>query len=255
MALGPPATEIVQDDRYLPASGDIVIDRILSRKTGLGVGDEMVLGDTTLTVAQVTPAGGDVLSQFAFVSYEDAARIFGVEGVINYGMVVLDEGAEVKEVSEAIVEENSGLTVYTAKGFAESVRKEIDESFIPILLILVVIGFIVGAAVVGLTIYTATIERAREFGVIKALGASSAFLYRVVLVQSVTLTAAGFAAGVLAAMATARLAEEIVPEFATDFRVADIGLTLVAAMLMALIASMSPVRRINSIDPAMVFRA
>ena len=38
------------------------------------------------------------------------------------------------------------LQVYTAKGFAESVRKEIDESFIPIILILVIAigGFVTG---------------------------------------------------------------------------------------------------------------
>lgn len=255
MALGPPADQIVSDDRFLPASGTIVIDRILSRKTGLEVGDELVLGSTRLTVARVTPPGGDVLSQFAFVSYADAISIFGVQGLVNYGMVVLAEGAQTQNVSAAIIAQNPGVTVYTSREFAESVRKEIDESFIPIILILVIIGFVVGAAVVGLTVYTATIERAREFGVMKALGASSAFLYRVVLTQSATLTAAGFVAGVLAAMATARLAEQAVPEFATDFRITDIALVLVAAALMAVVASTMPVRRINQIDPAMVFRA
>jgi putative ABC transport system permease protein len=255
MALGPPATEIVQDDRFLPASGDIVIDRVFSRKTGLEEGDTLALGGQILTVSRVVPPGGDVLSQFAFVSFDDATKIFGVEGVVNYGMVILAKDADTGAVSEAIAAENPGLTVYTAQGFAESVRKEIDESFIPIILILVVIGFIVGSAVVGLTIYTATIERAREFGVIKALGASSAFLYRLVLAQSITLTAAGFAAGVAAAMLTARLAEQSVPEFATDFRLSDVGFVLLAALIMAFIASMMPVRRINSIDPATVFRA
>jgi putative ABC transport system permease protein len=255
MALGPPADAIVTDDRYLPESGTIVIDRTLSRKTGLGVGDTLLLRDKELTVSRVSPPGGDVLSQFAFVSFEDANSIFGVSGVVNYAMVILKEGSDAESAAAEIGRGNPGVTVFTSGEFAESVRKEIDESFIPIILILVIIGFVVGSAVVGLTIYTATIERARDFGVMKALGASSVFLYRVVLTQSVALTAIGFVAGVLAALATARLAERAVPEFATDFQTGDIAFVLIVAVVMSVVASVMPVRRINGIDPAMVFRA
>jgi putative ABC transport system permease protein len=135
------------------------------------------------------------------------------------------------------------------------VRKEIDESFLPIITVLLAIGFVVGAAVVGLTIYTATIERTREYGVMKAVGASAAFLYRIVLSQSAMLTAAGFVAGLGAAIVVAWLAERAVPDFATDFQPADVLAVLTAAGLMALVASFVPVRRITGIDPAAVFRA
>lgn len=251
---GFPASPDLQE-RFLPASGQIIIDETLSRKTGLDEGDEFAIGAVDLTVARVGPRGGDVLSQFAFVSFEDARAIFGVADVVNYGMVVLDEGAQRGAVKAAIADGYPNLQVYTAKEFAESVRKEIDESFIPIILILVIIGFVVGTAVVGLTIYTATIERTREFGVMKAVGASAGFLYRIVLAQAAMLTGGGFAFGVLGAMAVARLASEAVPEFATEFRVQDVVGVLAVAGVMAMLASFVPVRRVNGIDPAIVFRA
>lgn len=242
-------------ERFLPPPGQIVIDETLSRKTGLDEGDALDISGVELAVAHVGPRGGDVLSQFAFVNFEDARAIFGVADVVNYGMVVLAEGAQTGTVEAAIVDGHPDLQVYTAKEFAESVRKEIDESFIPIILILVIIGFVVGTAVVGLTIYTATIERTREFGVMKAVGASAGFLYRIVLAQAAMLTAGGFAFGVLGAMAVARLASEAVPEFATDFQVRDIAGVLAVAGVMAILASFVPVRRVNGIDPAVVFRA
>ena len=248
-----PSPDIQQ--RFLPPQGQIVIDETLSRKTGLKKGDRLTIGGVDLAVAHVGPRGGDVLSQFAFVNFEDARAIFGIAEIVNYGMVVLDEGAPASAVEAAIVEGHPDLQVYTAKGFAESVRKEIDESFIPIILILVIIGFVVGTAVVGLTIYTATIERTREFGVMKAVGAGAGFLYRIVLAQAAMLTAGGFALGVLGAMAVARLASEAVPEFATDFQVRDIAGVLAVAGVMAVLASLVPVRRVNAIDPALVFRA
>lgn len=250
---GLPLTPEVKE-RFLPEAGTIIIENILSRKTGLKVGDRAEFGPVSLVVADVRPAGTEVLSQFAFVNFQDAQRIFGVGDVVTYGMVVLEEGADASAVGRAIEATNAKFKVYTAEEFATSIRKEIDDTFIPVIAILVVIGFVVGAAVVGLTIYTATIERTREFGVMKAVGATPGFLYRIVLSQSTVLTAAGFAVGMLGAVAVAKLAAEAVPEFATDFQGRDVVLVGAAALLMAVVASLVPVHRVNSIDPAMVFR-
>lgn len=46
------------------------------------------------------------------------------------------------------------------------------------LLLMVVIAFLVGTLVVGLVIYTATAERQREYGVLKAVGTENWMLYR-----------------------------------------------------------------------------
>ena len=241
--------------RFLPDRGTIIIESILSRQTGLDKGDQAEFGNISLTVAEVRPAGTEVLSQFAFVNFEDATRIFGVGDVVAYGMVVLAPGTDPLAVKGQIEAGNPRLQVYTAEEFAKSIRREIDQSFIPVIAILVAIGFVVGSAVVGLTIYTATIERTREFGVMKAVGGSPGFLYRIVLSQSGMLTGVGFVVGLIGARVLSELAAKAVPEFATDFQIGDIAAVGAGALLMAIIASFVPVRRVNSIDPAMVFRA
>jgi putative ABC transport system permease protein len=121
--------------------------------------------------------------------------------------------------------------------------------------ILLAIGFTVGSAVVGLTIYTATIERARDFGVMKAVGASTAFLYKIVASQSAMLTAAGFLVGLISAQLVARLAISFAPDFATQFRTGDTIGVLAGTAVMAVASSLVPVHRISAIDPAMVFKA
>jgi len=251
---GLPAPSDVRE-RFLPDSGTIIIESTLSRKTGLGRGDNAQFGAVSLTVGRVQPRSTEVLSPFAFANFEDAEKIFGVADVVNYGMVVVDPNASVAEVAESIRQENPNVQVFTSEQFAKAIRKEIDESFLPIIAILVGIGFIVGAAVVGLTIYTATIERSREFGVMKAVGGSPGFPYRIVLSQSAVLTAAGFLAGFGAALAASRIASQLVPEFATEFILRDLGFVLAITLAMAVVASLVPVQRINSIDPAAVFKA
>jgi len=242
-------------ERYAPDTGGMIIDETLSRKSGLSAGDRADLGTATLTVSRVGPRSPEALQQFVFVSFADARRIFGIADIVSYGLVILQPGADEAGVSRAIVAADPGLQVYTKEGFARSIRKEIDDGFLPIITILLAIGVIVGAAVVGLTIYTTTIERAREFGVMKAVGASAGFVYRIVLSQAVILTGAGFVVGTVAAWGVAQLAVAAVPEFVTVFRLQDVAAVFGAATLMALIASFVPVRRLNSIDPAIVFRA
>ena len=55
--------------------------------------------------------------------------------------------------------------------------------------LMVAIASLVGTLVVGLVIYTATVERQREYGVLKAVGARNGMLYRVVTLQALIVTA------------------------------------------------------------------
>ena len=257
MALAVPP-DVANDDlreRYLPPEGAVIIDDTLRRKTGLSTGDTAQFGTESLKIERVRPRSPEVLFQFVFVNFADAQRIFGVDDIVMYGMVILEPGADAEAVAQAIMDRDPGLQVYTKEAFAASISKEMDETFLPVISILVAIGFVVGAAVVGLTIYTATIERTREFGVMKAVGGSGGFLYRIVLSQAAMLTGAGFVVGAFGAWGVAQLALQAVPEFATEFRPSDIADVFVAAVFMAVLASFMPVRRINSIDPAIVFRA
>ena len=120
---------------------------------------------------------------------------------------------------------------------------------------LVALGAVVGGAVIGLTTYTATIEKSRDFGVLKALGASGTYLYGIVITQSLIVGVLGSLLGLGVSAVAADLIQRRIPEFMTDLRWTDAGLVFAGAIVMAVLASWLPVRRINSIDPAMVFRA
>jgi hypothetical protein len=79
--------------------------------------------------------------------------------VVNYGMVVVDPNASVAS-SRSNRTENPGLQVFL-RGVREGDTEGDRRGFLPIIAILVGIGFVVGAAVVGLTIYR---RRSNEAG-------------------------------------------------------------------------------------------
>ncbi len=250
----PPGTDVLRGIGA-PGPGQIIVDSVFARKTGLVAGDVVKARDQDLTVTQISDISNVGLSQFSLVSAADARAIIAVPGIASYAMVSVKPGADATAVARAIGEQVPGVRAETRAAFAATNRNEIMEFFLPIITVLLVIAFLVGTAVIGLTIYTATIERTREFGVMKAVGASAGFLYRVVLVQSVIVGTAGFLLGFPLTLAVNWLAREMVPEFVNVVRWQDVLAVFAAALVMGLLAAFAPVRRINSIDPALVFRA
>jgi putative ABC transport system permease protein len=91
--------------------------------------------------------------------------------------------------------------------------------------------------------------------VLKAIGASGGFVYRVVIQQSLIVAVLGIALGTVAAAVMASLVEKRVPEFVTELRPLDVAMVAGLSVVTAVVASFVPVRRIDRIDPATVFRA
>lgn len=236
-----------------PAMGEVIVSGELARSANIGIGDSLSLGERRLTVSS-TNDDGPSYRGFSYLNFNDARELFGLGESVNYISVALDDGADATAVARTIEETTPGVDVLTRDEFADRSRSEIDV-FTPVLAVVLSIGFVVGAAVISLTIYTSTIEKARDFGVLKALGASRWYLYRIVTAQSFAIGFLGFAAGVPLAIGVSRLVTSIVPEFVTLFVPEAILGVLAVVLLMSFVSALLPAHRISRIDPAMVFRA
>ncbi len=241
------------DMAALPAPGRVIVSSALARKHGIDVGEAVRIGGRQFTVAGTTDHGA-AFRYFSFLNFEDAVLLFGLGDSVNYVTVTVEAGADQAQVARHIEEMLPGVDVVNRQEFADRSRAEIG-AFTPVLAVLLAVGFIVGAAVISLTIYTATVEKAREYGVLKALGAGSWYLYRLVTVQSLSVGVLGFALGVPLAVGAAAAAGFVVPEFVTLFQWQAIIGVLAIVLLMSLAASYLPIQRIARIQPTSVFRA
>ncbi|HJX48194.1 MAG TPA: FtsX-like permease family protein [Gaiellaceae bacterium] len=239
---------------YEPLAGTIAIDRVLASQAHVGVGDPLRVLGRSLIVASIH-SGGNSIFQTAFLNAADAKALFGIDDLVNFLLVGVAPGAQVPTVSAALRQALPGTETHTSEQFATSFADRVNAGFLAVVGVLVAIGFVVGGAVIALTTYTATVERAREFGVLKAIGASGSFLYKVVVRQSLIVGVVGATVGIGASIAATRLIRNGVPEFIAVLRPLDAAGVFVVAILMAIAASYVPVRRINRIDPAEVFRA
>jgi putative ABC transport system permease protein len=115
-----------------------------------------------------------------------------------------------------------------------------------------VIGLLVGFIMVSLTMFSAVLDNLREFGTLKALGATTLDLVGLLWVQAIVYGAIGavigsvLVGGVSSATRSAQIAMQLPPVLLLS--VAAI------ALVMCIVASSLAVLRVRAIEPAMVFR-
>lgn len=236
-----------------PQTGEIVIDEVMSREQDLALGDQLTIKDKTFTI--VGMATGGPLFQQSYVRQSDARALFNLQDLTNFYILSVAEDTAAETVIERIETAIPGVDAQTTEEFATNNEKEIMDKFVPIIFVLVFIGFIVGVVIISLTIYTATLEKIREYGVLKAIGAPNAYLYRVVFVQSAIAGSLGFGLGVLLTFFGSDVIRNIEPMFVTLLKWQDVVSVAGLTIVMILLAAYIPLRRVMQIDPAIVFKS
>jgi len=147
-----------------------------------------------------------------------------------------------------------GMNAELKSTMVENDQRYFTRFFTPPIRLMAAIAFLVGALVVGIVLYSATVERQREYGVLKAIGARGAMLYRVTLAQAFLVTVAGSLIGVAVALGSSELIMEARPQFLIAYAPETVAAALAAGGVMALLATFLPARVIAATAPAEVFR-
>ncbi len=239
--------------------GEVIVDKALTRRYGVQVGDTIEAGGRDWKVVGRSDEGDFVASQTVFVSLPEAQDALGIKDQTTYFAIRLKPGVDPQDFAGKVESEaraaNQPVVAFTRDQFAGNTRHRILSNVLPILAVVLGLAFIVGLAVAGLTIYTATVEKAREYGILKAVGFANRYLYRTVLEQSLVTGFLGFAFGVGLTLILGPFASDLVPQFVLFTRWQDILGVAGVTLLMAAIAAYIPVRRLAAIDPVAVFKA
>ena len=237
-----------------PGRGEAVIDRRFAQRAGVRIGDTVQLLGKDFRIAGLTEGTASLINSVAFISFDDFAAARGGEPAVSFVLVRVGGDPAADAVAATISATTDGISVQTNAAFAAAERKLALDMSADVISIMNVIGFVVGLAVVALTVYVATLALRREYGSLKGLGAPTGFLYRVVLAQAGLSVSAGFVAGV----AVTALLGLIVPRIGLNLELVIspgslVKVAAVAAMIAAL-AAILPIRQLARLDPALVAR-
>ncbi len=237
-----------------PGSGEIIIDEAIAARAGVSVGDHVTALGHELRIAGLTSGTSSLVSSVSFVWMDDFARARGGGDVISFVLVKAKLDESPATVSSRIAQSVSGTTVQTREEFASQERALVKDMSADIISIMNTAGYLVGLAVVVLTIYIATVARRREYGVLKALGVRNGRLFQIVLVQALLTVGMGLVTGVSLTL----LLSALIPRF-NDLIVLSIStgsllqVTLISALL-AGAAALLPARQLAGLEPVTIVR-
>ena len=244
----------IVEGKETPGSKEIVIDRGIAKRAGVGIGDQAKVLGEEFTIVGLSEGTAAITASVAFVSKKDWDRLQANADGVSFVLAKVKPGESPAAIAAQIEQQVPKVTAQTRQMFASQERQVVKDMSTDLITIMNLVGFLIGLAVMALTVYTATLARRAEYGVLKALGARNAHLYRAVLAQafiSVVLgLALGFAFTLLLVIVIPRTGLPIAMEISGESLVKVSGISLVIGSLSALL----PIRQIAGLDPAMVFR-
>src|SRR5262245_40067789 len=170
--------------RALPGPGEAVIPDVLAQKAKLGIGSTINALGRTFTIVGISTDTYSMANSVTFVAYGDLAQLLSVrDGTASYLLIEAAPGTSSADLAARIRSAVPDVNALTREAAVESDRRIAMQMGIGIIGVMTWVGGLVAALVIALTTYTATIRRARELGVVKALGFRQRTLYLTVLVQ------------------------------------------------------------------------
>lgn len=173
---------------------------------------------------------------------------------LSYVLAKAKEGIPTTEVTRRI-REQTGLGAFTADEFGmKTIMWVLKNTGIGINFgTTIVLGFIVGMAIAGQTFYLFTVENLKQFGALKAMGASTVSLARMIVLQAFTVGTIGYGVGVgLATLFGRVMAGEGQLPFAETWPL--LLLVLVALLIICTLSAMISIIKLAKLEPAIVFR-
>lgn len=250
----------------IPGQGQAIIDRGIAAQYKLGIGDHVTILGQPFTIVGLSEGTATILNSVVFISMSDFARFRdtmqmgtvlpgpAVMQSVSFVLAKVTAGTSPETVAARIERELPGVTAQSRETFATQERKIVKDMVTDVITTMNLIAFLVGLAVMALTVYIATLSRRVEYGVLKALGASNRYLYGTVLVQALSSVVLGFglalALTVTLSLSIPSLGLPLTLPIGTASLLNVGGVSLVIAALSAVL----PIRQIAALDPALVFK-
>jgi putative ABC transport system permease protein len=175
---------------------------------------------------------------------------------VSYILIKAKPGTDVPALQRRLEATLPGTRAYTRDEMADLTRtywrQRTGIGFI--LGLGALVGAIVGVVVVGQILYTSVSDNIKEYGTLKAMGASDGLLYQVIAMQALLMCVIGFLPGIALALwvGSYAMAHRGILILLTP---STIGLVFAVTLAMCVAAAVFAMQRVTRVDPFVVFKA
>ncbi len=230
------------------AADEVVLDERQLREDDRKIGDTIELfGDRKYKIAGVfSPPSGSRIK----MSLSAMQDVLVAPNKCTYILVKLKDGADVDAVAAKINEELPGNKINLTRDLVIDAQERVP-ALNTFLRALVGLGAFVSTIFVLLSMYTTVTERRKEIGILKSLGASKAFIIRVIEGEALMIGVLGVILGMIVSFLASGLIERGF-ELQFEFSQGWIITAILIAIIGSLFGALYPAWKASTIDPVEV---
>jgi putative ABC transport system permease protein len=231
--------------RPLAGPWELVVDSIVADERHLAPGDRIdMLGRQFVLVGVSRPGSGGRI----YARIQDVGEAIGSPGKASFFLVKGPAAREAGELTRRLQARFAGFKITAIA----QVSKSIEDNAVGLRQFQSAVAFLavlISFMVVLLAMYTAILERTREIGVLRALGATPGWVVQSVLIESLLLCCAGLGVGLLLAVAGRSGLLRLYPAQDVTFTPGWIATAGALSVLSGLVGSLYPALRAARLDP------
>jgi putative ABC transport system permease protein len=215
---------------------DVLVDERYATQNKVHVGETIQLLNRGWYVRGIVEPGK--LARL-IVPLRTLQDLTGNTGKLTQIFVKVDKPTNVDLVISQLKAKLPGYLIYSIEEFTSLFNVENIPGLKAFIGVIILLSVVVGFLVVFLSLYTAVLERTREIGILKALGASPFYVLNILLRETALLAVIGSILGVILTYGTRWLVMTLVPASLTQEIVPDWwpiagGIALAGALLGAI---------------------
>jgi putative ABC transport system permease protein len=240
----------------LGARDAVMIDKTYLGELGVsGVGDTAQVGASRVRVAGLTEGiRSFTVTPFVFTTLSRARQLIDMPvDNITYVLAKVRPGADIAKVRDELRSKLPDSEVLTRDEFkTRSLNHWLFATGAGVALLGgAILGLIVGTVIVAQTLYASTKDHLAEFATLRALGSSSGYINKVILMQAGLSALVGYGLGMSIALTIVLLSEQTALPIVMSPGLA--ALLLALTLVMCAISALSAIGKVMRIDPVMVF--
>lgn len=179
---------------------DVLIDDYVARQRHVNVGDTMVILNHPFRVCGIVENGRGARKFVPIATLQD---LIGAKDKASVFYVKLDDPANAAAVVAAVKSQPGmeNYSVLSTPDYLSMMTPNHLPGFRPFIGVVIGVSLVIGFLVIFQAMYTAVMERTREIGILKSLGASKAYVVNVILRETVLLALGGIVVGIVVSLA------------------------------------------------------
>ena len=237
---------------------NVIVNGILAASTNVKVGDVIPLATPSgIQDYRVVAIAGEVLSMkisTVYISQANMKSDFNKSEDIFY-QVNLAPGADPATVEQRlgqIVEDYPQFRLVAGREYTAEFAKQYDAIFVGFYVLLGVLAFPSLIAILN-TLAIGVIERTREIGMLRAIGATRGQVWKTIVAEALLLAALGTAFGILAGVYLSYvfvqgLSASGIFKVAYTFPLAGVLAAIAAGLIFGVLAALLPARQASSME-------